>query len=418
MLADPGNMLTPKLYRIRQRFDSSCIDDVPAAVRRSFETFDLGERTRPGQTVAVGVGSRGLRDLAEIVKATVECLRKHGLEPFILPAMGSHGGATAEGQARVLAELGITEAALEVPVVSNMDAVSLGRVEAGAEVWFASDAAAADHILVINRVKPHTAFRAGVESGLCKMLAVGCGRDRGASEMHRYDLARTIVPAARMIVQKTPVLCGLAVTETPDGRTHSIRLAEPEEFPEVDRELLEVAWTLLPTLPFDDLDVLIVDEMGKDISGAGMDPNVVGYWRREGGLREPDYRTLLVLDLTDESRGNATGIGMADLTTRRLVEKIDWAATYTNALTSGILGSARMPIVLEDDRLALQAALDRYPDPLELRLARIVNTAELATFWASDALLPELRGRSDILAEDAPLEIRFSPDGRMLPMEL
>ncbi len=411
-------MLVPKLYRIRQRFHSKPIEDLPGAVRRSLAAFGLGERTRPGESVALGIGSRGLRDLAEIVKATVDCLRAHGLEPFIFPAMGSHGGGTAEGQARVLAELGITEGTLGVPIVSNMDTISFGRLEEGAEVWFAQAATAADHIIVINRVKPHTAFRGSVESGLCKMLAVGCGRDRGASEMHRFGLAKTIVPAARMIAEHTPVLCGLAITETPGGGTHSIRVAKPEEFPEVDLELLEVAWRLLPRLPVEDLDVLIVDEMGKDISGAGMDPNVIGFWRREGGPREPDYRTLLVLDLTDASRGNATGIGMADLTTRRLVDKIDWAATYKNALTSGVLRSARLPIVLDDDRLALQAALGGFPDPPGLRLVRIVNTAELATFWASEALLPELRERSDILVEDAPLEIRFSRDGRMLPMEL
>ncbi len=409
-------MLTPKLYRIRQRFDSKSIEDVGAAVRDSFAAFGLAKKTRPGQTVAVGVGSRGLRDLTAVVKTTVECLRARRLEPFIFPAMGSHGGAIGAGQARVLAELGITELAVGAPIASNMDTVSLGRVESGAEVCFARDAAAADHIIVINRVKPHTAFRASVESGLCKMLAVGCGRHRGASQMHRFDLAKTIVPAARMILERTPVLGGLALTENATGHTHSIRLVGPEEFPEVDEELLGIAWTLLPKLPVDDLDVLIVDEMGKNVSGAGMDPNVIGYWRKEGGPREPDYRILIVLDLTTESLGNATGIGMADLTTRRLVDKVDWDATYMNALTSGVLRSARMPIVMDDDRAALEVALDCSVDPLGVRLARIVNTATLGTFWASEAVLPELRKEPDIYLDDAPLEIRFSRGGRMLSL--
>lgn len=408
-------MLTPTLYRIRQRFDSKGIADVAAAVRDSFAAFGLAEKTRPGQSVAVGVGSRGLRDLTTVVKATVDCLRAQQLEPFIFPAMGSHGGATGAGQARVLAALGVTERAVGAPIVSTMDTVSLGRTEFGAEVHFASDAAAADHIIVMNRVKPHTAFRSSVESGLCKMLSVGCGRHYGASEVHRFDLAKAIVPAARMIIERVPVLCGLALTETAAGVTHSIRLAGPDEFPQVDQELLRIAWTLLPKLPLDDLDVLIVDEIGKNVSGAGMDPNVIGYWRREGGPREPDYRTVIALDLTAESSGNAVGIGLADLTTRGLIDKIDWTATYMNALTSGVLRSARMPIVMEDDRAALGAALDCLADPLNVRLARIVNTAELASFWVSEAVLPELRQQPDLYVDDTPLEIRFSPAGRMLP---
>jgi hypothetical protein len=331
--------------------------------------------------------------------------------------MGSHGGATDEGQAQVLAELGITAGAIGAPIVSKMETVSLGRVDSGAEVFFASDAAAADHIVVINRVKPHTAFRGSVESGLCKMLAVGCGRQRGASAMHRFDLAKSVVPAARMIIERTPVLCGLAVTETATGGTHSIRLARPEEFPDVDRELLRLSWALLPRLPLDDLDVLVVDEMGKNVSGAGMDPNVIGYWRREGGERKPDYRTLVVLDLTAESQGNATGIGMADLTTRRVIDKVDWASTYLNAMTAGVLRSARMPIVLKDDRTALETALDCSPDPPSLRLVRILNTGALKTIWATETLLPELREQPDISVGDEPLELRFSDDGRLLPMK-
>jgi len=236
--------------------------------------------------------------------------------------------------------------------------------------------------------------------------------------MHRFDLAKSIVPAARLIIERTPVLCGLAVTETAMGGTHSIRLAKPEEFPDVDRELLRLAWTLLPRLPLDDLDVLIVDEMGKNVSGAGMDPNVIGYWRREGGERKPDYRTLVVLDLTAESRGNATGIGMADLTTRRVIEKVDWAATYLNAMTSGLLRSARMPIVLKDDRTVVQTALDCSPDPLRVRLVRIVNTGALETIWASETLLSELGEQPDISVDDEPLELRFNDDARLLPMKV
>jgi len=315
----------------------------------------------------------------------------------------------------VLAELGITKASVGTPIVSNMDVVSLGRLDSGAEVFFAKDALDADHIVVVNRVKPHTAFRSEIESGLCKILAVGCGRQKGASNMHKFDLAKTILPAAKMIIEKAPVLCGLAVTENAVGGTHSMKLARPEEFPDVDREFLKVAWSLFPKLPLDDLDVLVVDEMGKDVSGAGMDPNVIGFWRREGGPRKPDYRTLVVLDLTAQSHGNATGIGMADLTTRRMIDKIDVNATYMNALTSGVLRSARMPISLENDKAALKAALDRSPDPLGVRMVRITNTASLETFWATEAVLSELRKKDKITVEETPLQLEFSDDGRLLP---
>ncbi len=409
-------MHLPSLYRIQQRFNVTAIDDVAGAVRDAFTDFDPAGKIQPDQTVAIAVGSRGTHDLEVLVKTTAECLKGMHLEPYIIPAMGSHGGATGQGQARVLAELGITEDAMGVPIVSSMDTASLGHLESGAEVFFAKDALKADHIVVINRVKPHTAFRAEVESGLCKILAVGCGRQKGAANMHKFDLARTIVPAAKMIIENTPVLCGLAVTENAAGGTHSLKLAKPQEFPEVDRDFLRIAWQLLPKLPLDDLDVLLVDEMGKNVSGAGMDPNVIGFWRREGGERRPDYRILVVLDLTSQSHGNATGIGMADLTTRRLVDRIDYDATYMNAFTSGVLRSVRIPITLEDDRSALAAALNRSADPAGVRMVRIVNTGSLETFWASESVLPELRQRDNIIVDETPLEFTFSNDGRLLPM--
>jgi hypothetical protein len=325
----------PSLYRVEQHFDQTSVVDVAAEVRRQFASFQPGDRVTPGQRVAVCVASRGTHDLVAVVKATIDCLMEIGLKPTIIPAMGSHGGGTGHGQRMVLKGLGITEDTMGVPITATGEAVLLGRLDSGAEIFFARDALAADHLMVINRVKPHTAFRSEVESGLCKMLAVGCGRQRGALNMHKYDLGRTIVPAAEFILGKIPVLAGLAVTETASGETHSIRLARSDEFVKTDQELLKDAWDLLPRLPIDDLDLLIVDEMGKNISGAGMDPNVIGFWRREGGERRPDYRCLIVLDLTDASHGNAHGIGMADLITRRVLDRVDLKATYLNALTSG-----------------------------------------------------------------------------------
>ena len=403
------------LYKIKQQFDAASIEDVKGVVGRQFEQFRAGDKTHPGQSVAVAVASRGTHDLPSLVATVVERLLAVGLKPYIIPAMGSHGGATGPGQAQVLADLGISEETMGVPVVSNMDVVSLGRLDSGAEVFFAKDALDADHVVVINRIKPHTAFRGEVESGLCKIMAVGCGKQKGASNMHKFNLGNTIVPAARMILEKASILCGIAVTETATGGTHSIRLARPEEFVDVDRELLKEAWTLFPRLPVDDLDILVVDEMGKDISGAGIDPNVIGFWRREGGPREPDYRTLIVLDLTPQSHGNATGIGMADLVTRRLMDKLDLHATQMNALTSKVLRSARLPISLENDRIALETALDGVPDPRRVRMARIKNTASLETFWVTESVLSELRSKQGITVDDDPLQLDFNDEGSLLP---
>ena len=392
----------PSLYRVKQKFDVDSIKDVPAVVRERFAEFKPGDKVSPGQSVAVAVASRGTHDLKDLVITTIKCLEEMGLKPFVIPAMGSHGGATGPGQAQVLADLGISEATTGVPVRATMDVVSFGRIESGAEVFCAQDALEADHVVVINRVKPHTSFRSHIESGLCKIMAVGLGRQIGASNIHKYALANTIVPAARRIQERLPILCGLAVTENALGGTQSIRLARPEEFETVDREMLEEAWGLLPLLPVDQLDVLIIDEMGKDVSGAGMDPNVIGVWRREGGERKPDYFQIIILDLTAASHGNATGIGMADLTTKRFMDMVDLEATYMNCMTSGVFRSARIPLTVENDRRAVEAALNALPDPAAARVGRIVNTCQLETFWVSQAVTEELRAKPGITVEDSP----------------
>ena len=234
--------------------------------------------------------------------------------------------------------------------------------------------------------------------------------------MHKFNLADTIVPAARMILEKAPILFGVAVTENAAGGTQNIRLARPDKFIDVDRESLKEAWELFPVLPVDDLDILVVDEMGKDVSGAGIDPNVIGFWRREGGPRKPDYRTLAVLDLTPKSHGNATGIGMADLVTQRLMDKLDLHATQMNSITTKMLRSARLPISLENDRLVLETALDCVPDPRRARMGRIRNTASLETFFVTENVLSELRSREGIIIDDDPFQLNFDDQGNLLPL--
>ena len=404
----------PLMYRIQQRFDTTSIQDVVAAIRREFSRFNLEGKVQPGQRVAVTVGSRGINNLKTIVATVVECIRNMGLKPFILPAMGSHGGATAEGQVKLLNEFGITESSVGAPIISTMDVISVGRLDSGAEVFISKDALEADHLVVINRVKPHTLLRGEVESGLCKMLAVGCGKHKGALDMHKFGWAASISPAAQILLAKAPVLCGLAIMENSLDQTHTVKLALPEQFIEVDKELLESARRLLPRIPLEDLDILIVDEMGKNISGAGIDPNVIGFWRREGGPRKPDYRTLIVLDLTHQSEGNAVGIGMVDLTTRKVIDKVDLKPTYTNALTSGVWRSVRFPIALENDRAVLETALSHVLDPHDVRMVRIVNTLHLENFWATEALLPELREQEGVIVDEAPLQLQFDDEGKLL----
>ena len=389
------------------------IQDVPGMVRREFSRLDVGKNVQPGQRVAVTAGSRGIDNLIPITATVVECLRNVGLKPFLLPAMGSHGGATAEGQVKLLSELGITESSIGAPITSTMDVISLGTVDSGAEVFISKDVLEADHLVLINRVKPHTAFRGEVESGLCKMLTVGCGKHEGALNMHKFDLAASIIPAARIILEKAPVLCGLAIVENSADRTHTMRFALPEQFVEIDRELLKLAWKFLPGIPLEELDILVVDEMGKNISGAGIDPNVVGFWRREGGPRKPDYRTIIVLDLTPQSDGNALGIGLTDLTTRRVIDKVNIQATYANALTTGIWGSVRLPIALENDRAVLETALSHVSDLDHVRMVRIVNTLHLENFWATEALLPALREKESLIVDETPVQLRFDEEGRL-----
>ncbi len=405
----------PVLKRVRQRFASNPIADLGRAVDQQFAAQNLQDRIKPGQKVAVAVGSRGIHGIQEIVKAVIANLRGLGLDPFLMPAMGSHGRACAEGQAEVLAHLGLSEKEMGVPVVSDMTTVSLGRVASGAEVFVAQTALTADHVFVINRVKPHTAFRSEVESGLCKMLAVGCGKHAGALNMHKFDLGRTIVPAARLILEKAPILAGLALVEDSTEQTHAMRLALAKDFVATDTELLRLAKSLLPRIPTDDLDILLIEEMGKNISGAGLDPNVTGFWRRDAGPRTPDYRTLIVLDLTEESGGNAVGIGMVDLISQRLRDKVDLKATYTNALTTGIWASVRLPIALPTDQAVLDTALGRIKDPSGLRMVRIKNTLELADFWASPAVAAEWADNPLIEVMDARAEVAFDEKGALRP---
>lgn len=407
-------MKYPDLFRIRQLFDSTKIDDIQGAVVDEIRSCPFNDKFKPGDTVAVAAGSRGINKIDIVLTTVAGELKKLGLKPFIMPAMGSHGGAEAAGQISVLDGLGVTQSTMGADIVSHMETEIIGKLDSGAEVHLAVDAIKADHLVVVNRVKAHTAFRGDVESGLCKILTVGCGKHQGAINMHKYGLGDSIVPAAEMILQNKSVLFGLALVENAMEQLHTIKAVLPEEFIKTDKTLLKAANQHFPKIPTNDLDILIIDEMGKNISGAGMDPNVVGFWRRIGGPRIPDYRTIIILDITAQSHGNAMGIGSADLTTQRVWDMIDFKAVYTNALTAGAYAAVKMPMPLDNDRAAIEDALKRVPDGNSVRLARIRSTLHLEEFLATRPVVEELRNRPDMEIDDAPVPLSFDENGRII----
>jgi len=409
-------MALPNVLRVRQAFDRRRLQDACGAVVAGLQRLGLAGRLKPGARIAITAGSRGINNLVGMTRAAADTVKSIGGQPFIVPSMGSHGGATAEGQKNLLADLGISEASMGCPVVSSMAVEEIGRTGNGTPVYLDRNALHADGVIVINRVKPHTAFRGEIESGLCKMLAVGLGKHKGAQQMHRVGLGPTLVEAARRILARAPVLAGIAVLENSLDETAEIQVVPPERFEETDRTLLKRAWQVLPRVPFDPLDVLVVDEMGKNISGTGMDNNVIGVGPRVGGKMEmgrPIVSTVVVLGLTPETHGNANGIGLADITTRRLVDSIDYKATYTNVLTTRLWSAGRLPVIMETDREAIEVAVgETQPD--QVRLVRIKNTLHLEELEISEALLPEAKKAGlAVVQESRPLS--FDATERIRP---
>lgn len=417
-------MNLPSVYRIRQSFDPTKVEDVPGTVRAQLKKLDLDRLVKPGQRVGLAVGSRGIANLAQIVSSAVELLRSLGAEPFIFPAMGAHGGATAEGQAEVLAAYGVTEASVRAPILSSMETVEVGKTEDGVPVFVDANACRADWVVVVNRVKPHTKFKAPIESGLMKMMAIGMGKRKGAEYFHKaaidYTLPKIIVDAGREALKRLPILCGLAIVENGYEQTAAIVGLGPQEIESREVELLKLAKRLMPRLPFDNIDLLIVDEMGKDISGIGIDPNVTG--RNRDLLGTFDHPTqakrVFVRDLSSGSHGNAIGIGLADVTTTRLVRKIDYRATYVNAITGISLEKAAVPMHFETDREAISVALGSLGlTPSEKsRIVRIKNTLLVDELEVSRAYEPELSGRPDLEVLDGPRPMSFDGDGNLLPL--
>ena len=392
------------MYLLKQNMDCSSVEDVEKQVLAELNGMGLRERITPGMKICLAYGSRGFPYGFPVISTLVETFKSWGADPFIVPAMGSHGGGTDEGQVQVLKKMGISEESLGVPIKSCVDSVYLGDTPGGVPVYCDKYALEADGVFLFNRVKPHTGFRAPIESGLTKMMTVGLGKVKSAEAAHRAGLGQVLVEMARVVDKKINLLGGIASVDNFRGEALVLRGVKPEDRENTERELLELAWQQLPKLPFNHLHVLIVDEMGKNISGSGMDVNVIGMHRRLGGKPVQNFETLVVLDITPESKGNALGIGFADITTRKLMDKVDFQNTYKNALTTGYLNSVKIPCTLSGEREAIETACGLHG--LEgCRVVRIKDTKHLEYLWVSEPLLAEAKNLEIIKKTNNVFEI-------------
>lgn len=397
----------PKMVKIKQHFDDKQIDQLEQALSDKLNRDHIQELIRPGMEIAIAVGSRGIDRLPEITATTVKFIKERGAIPFIVPSMGSHGGASGPGQTAVLEHLGVTEETVGCEIRSSMEVVKLGELPNGLPVYLDKFASKADGIVVINRVKPHTAFRGRVESGIMKMISIGLGKQKGAEACHQLGfkyMAENVPKMAKMIMEKKPVLFGVATVENAFDKVKQIEVLKAEEIEGIETELQVKAKELLPKLLFEQIDVLVIDEIGKNISGDGMDPNITGRYPTPYAHGGPDVNKMVVLDLTPETEGNANGVGTADFTTQRLVDKMDLETTYANGLTSTVVAPTKIATTLANDKLAIKAAIKtcNILDFTKVKMVRIKNTLEVSEIEVSEPLMeyikehPEMELLSDL----------------------
>ncbi|MDF2524211.1 MAG: iron-sulfur cluster binding protein [Clostridiales bacterium] len=413
-----GKQLIPKMYKVRQKFDDSKIHDIEGEVKRSLQRQGTLDRVRGGQSIAITAGSRGIANIDKIIKAVVDEVKRIGGDPFIVPAMGSHGGATAEGQSEVLKSLGISEETMGCMIRSSMETVQIGVSEYGKPVRIDKNALGADGIIVVGRLKPHTAFRGRYESGLVKMVTIGLGKQFGAEICHADSfkyMEQNVTSIAKVALENCKILFGVAIIENSFDETKTIKAVPADKFFEEEPALLEESKRNMPSIMFDEIDVLIVDEMGKNISGTGMDPNITGSFSTpyvSGGVKK---QRVVVLDLTEESHGNGVGLGLADFSVQRLFDKVDLEKVYANSFTSTVLTGAKIPVILANDQLAIQAAIRTcngidYNNP---RIVRIQNTLKLGEIYISESLLEVARKNPQMEVLEGPEILGFNEHGNL-----
>ena len=410
----------PPFGLLRQVQNQPEVADIASTVRQAWENSALARRLKPGQSVAIGAGSRGIVGIDIMARETIAFFQSRGCKPFIVSAMGSHGGANSKGQRELLGEYGISEEKLGVPVKTDMTSTVIGRTSLDEPVHWDANALAADVVVTLSRIKPHTDFRGKFESGILKMLVIGLGKREGASQHHQWGylgLRDRMPQAARVILEKTNFQAGLAILENAREKTARVEVVDKADLMDREPVLLEEARGLMGRLPFRQLDLLVIGEIGKNYSGAGIDPNVVGRLLVETMVEDPDpsITRICALDLSPESHGNGTGVGIADLTTQRLLDSIDPVPFRMNNLTACFLWRSKLPLAFRNDRECLQAGLDTCWQPVfdNLRMAIIPNTLELETIWASPTLLQEAKGRPDLALEKPSSPLAFDAHGNL-----
>ncbi|WP_298865747.1 lactate racemase domain-containing protein [uncultured Gimesia sp.] len=419
------NIDLPKAYRIRQNFQSSRLENIPETIQAELAKINLGKVVKAGDSVAITVGSRGIANIDLITKTTVDFLKSLDAVPFIVPAMGSHGGGTAEGQAAVIAGYGITEETMGVEIRSSMETVIVDTTSQGIPVHFDKHAFEADHVLICGRVKPHTRFVGDIESGLHKMMLIGLGKHAGAKIYHRaiedFSFEEIIKSVAQSVLEKCSVVGGLAIVENSYDETGLIEAIPPKQFYEREKALLNIAREWLPRLPFEKIDFLIVDRIGKNISGSGMDACVIGRKFNDHAATEQDnvdVKRIMVRSLTEETHGNALGIGLAEFTNQRTIDGIDWKITRINANTGSHPTSAMVPLVYETDKEAIEAALSTIGlvEPEQSRIVQIYDTLELSEVIVSETYLNEINERDDLEIMSGPFEFPFDTQNNLTPV--
>jgi hypothetical protein len=411
------------MVRVRQQFERPLVEDISATIRQTMAKLHLGQKIKPGQTVALTAGSRGIANIPLILRSVAQCLKDLGAKPFLVPTMGSHGGGTAEGQRDVIESYGITEEFIGAPIRASMEVITVGNTPAGDPVFLDRHASQADHIGVVGRIKPHTGFHGPIESGLCKMMLIGLGKHVGALAYHRILLERPWDPfvrsVARTMLAKAPIAFGLGIVENAYDETAYLEAVRPEEFEAREEAMLVMGRDWLPRLPFRAADLLIIDEIGKDISGSGLDTNVAGRKRahRNSPALEgmPEMRFIFVRGLTKKTHGNAAGIGLADFTTTRLVKGMNYKATVINCVTSGYPEGANLPVHYDTDRECVEAALaiigTRAPE--EARVMQIRNTLKVEEVLVSEALLKQKNPQTTFTVGGEPGGMVFDKEGNL-----
>lgn len=413
-----ASMPLPCMIQVEQYFDRTAVTDIDGSVRKALLSPGILDKVRPGMSIAVTAGSRGISNIVVILRTVVQVLKEKGAKPFVIPAMGSHGGATAQGQLDVLASLGVTCQSMSCPIRSSMEVKQIGVTFDGRPVQIDAFAAQADGIVVVNRVKAHTSFTGPVESGLMKMMAIGLAKQAGAEVCHQEGYAKiadNIRKYGNAILENANILFGAAIIENAFDDTYEIHAVKPEDFEKTETELLQKSKKLMPRILFSDIDVLVVDRMGKNISGLGMDPHITGCFASPYASGPPRPDKLVVLDLTDETHGNANGMGVADVVTRRLFEKFDPEATYPNALTATLTAAVRIPLVMENQRLAIQTGIKTAAGfgKENVRLVRIRDTLSLSRIWISESMLEDARNTPGVKIIGEAEPFAFNEEGNL-----